>query len=152
MTYTPHSGLWWSTYSVAKSELLSNQEVVNRFPIWLVHMISGVCAGTVATVITNPLDIAKTRIQVGYRKMHIKNNSNMYNSNNNNNGGGFVGSDQTKPKETAFRILRDLVKREGISGLSRGMVARWIGSMPTSLITIVVYEKIKELSLVKTTR
>jgi hypothetical protein len=36
---------------------------------------------------------------------------------------------------------------EGIGGFGRGLVARLIGSMPTSLITIVAYEKIKQWSL-----
>lgn len=72
--YVPNSCIWWSVYEMTKMSI--NQYVkfyfpennspldVGLAPNMFAEMISGTIAGATGTIITNPLDVAKTRIQV----------------------------------------------------------------------------------------
>lgn len=65
MTYAPNSALWWALYTgfYRKSmewQLLSSGMV----PLSLVQAVCGMCGGLLAAVLTNPLDVFRTRYQV----------------------------------------------------------------------------------------
>lgn len=60
--YVPNSALWWGLYTVYQDELIT------IFPIWFSHLfiqaVAGTLGGFTTTVITNPLDIVRARLQV----------------------------------------------------------------------------------------
>ena len=73
LVYTPNSAIWWASYATFKdaiSSYLARSErmtyLLERENSFIVHGISGTMAGTMAAVLTNPLDVAKTRIQVSF--------------------------------------------------------------------------------------
>ncbi|XP_071451092.1 solute carrier family 25 member 44 [Hetaerina americana] len=61
-TYVPNSALWWSFYHFYQGELSS------LLPPWVSHLfiqcISGTMGGFTTTIITNPIDIVRARLQV----------------------------------------------------------------------------------------
>ena len=65
LTYAPSSGLWWAFYGgfYKKSKeikLLSSEKI----PIPLVQAVCGMSSGLLAAILTNPLDVFRTRYQV----------------------------------------------------------------------------------------
>jgi len=78
---------------------------------------AGAAAGGVAALITQPLDCAKTRIQVGQ-----------------------VGK-VPGPVEI-FTVVRQVWVNEGASALVRGSLARMLWLAPASAVTITVFETV----------
>ena len=71
VTYAPSSAIWFATYEATKGAIYRQ---LNTRPGTLpesnsrrlqtgVHLLSGACAGLASVLITNPLDVAKTRLQ-----------------------------------------------------------------------------------------
>ncbi|CAK9824695.1 Solute carrier family 25 member 44 [Anthophora retusa] len=60
--YVPNSALWWGLYTSYQEEL------VKLFPDWVSHLfiqaIAGTLGGFTTTIITNPLDVVRARLQV----------------------------------------------------------------------------------------
>ncbi|XP_068977318.1 solute carrier family 25 member 44 [Bombus flavifrons] len=60
--YVPNSALWWGLYTSYQDEL------IRLFPEWVSHLfiqaIAGTLGGFTTTIITNPLDIVRARLQV----------------------------------------------------------------------------------------
>ncbi|KAK1125106.1 hypothetical protein K0M31_006445 [Melipona bicolor] len=60
--YVPNSALWWGLYTSYQEELLK------VFPEWVSHLfiqaLAGTLGGFTTTIITNPLDIVRARLQV----------------------------------------------------------------------------------------
>ncbi|XP_014481716.1 PREDICTED: solute carrier family 25 member 44 isoform X3 [Dinoponera quadriceps] len=60
--YVPNSALWWGLYTVYQDELLK------LLPGWFSHLciqaIAGTLGGFTTTIVTNPLDIVRARLQV----------------------------------------------------------------------------------------
>ncbi|XP_043267478.1 solute carrier family 25 member 44 [Venturia canescens] len=60
--YVPNSALWWGLYTVYQDEL------IRVLPEWVSHLfiqaIAGTLGGFTTTIITNPLDIVRARLQV----------------------------------------------------------------------------------------
>ncbi|XP_046397421.1 solute carrier family 25 member 44 [Ischnura elegans] len=61
-TYVPNSALWWSFYHLYQDELSM------LLPPWVSHLliqcVSGTLGGFTTTLITNPIDIVRARLQV----------------------------------------------------------------------------------------
>jgi hypothetical protein len=87
-------------------------------------LLSGAAAGSLASFVTNPLDMAKLRIQVQ----------------RGNQGVGF-GFNYRHIAHGVSEILR----REGFRGLWKGAGARVAFHAPSAAITIAAYEKCKQL-------
>ena len=64
MTYAPNSALWWMFYtgSYRKNVEWGMTELI---PIPVVQALCGVSSGLFASTLTNPLDVTRTRYQVG---------------------------------------------------------------------------------------
>lgn len=64
MTYAPNSALWWMFYT---GSYFKNVEwgMTELLPIPLVQALCGVASGLFASTLTNPLDVIRTRYQVG---------------------------------------------------------------------------------------
>ncbi|CAK1553164.1 unnamed protein product [Leptosia nina] len=60
--YVPNSALWWALYTAYQDELLRVS------PVWVSHLflqcIAGTLGGFTTTILTNPLDIVRARLQV----------------------------------------------------------------------------------------
>ncbi|XP_003490585.1 solute carrier family 25 member 44 [Bombus impatiens] len=60
--YVPNSALWWGLYTSYQDEL------IKLFPEWVSHLfiqaLAGTLGGFTTTIITNPLDIVRARLQV----------------------------------------------------------------------------------------
>jgi hypothetical protein len=99
----------------------------------LTAMLSGGISGVVAATATNPLDVAKTRLQI-QRKQAAQQ------------------SGQPALVSNLFTSLQALVKSEGlISMWRRGLTARCTSMGITGSISILAYENVKKFSLKDTT-
>ncbi|XP_045783559.1 solute carrier family 25 member 44 [Maniola jurtina] len=60
--YVPNSALWWALYTAYQDELLKIS------PAWVSHLfiqcVAGTLGGFTTTILTNPLDIVRARLQV----------------------------------------------------------------------------------------
>lgn len=123
LTNASGSAVWWGIYASAKnlaSSLLSTYDLhVSPVKEQAVHTSCGVFAGIMSAILTNPLDVAKTRLQV------LKN----------------------EKKLNVFGVLKELYKEEGIKSFSRGLQARIYHMFIFSLIMSTVYENVKKLSV-----
>ena len=63
LTYAPNSALWWGFYSGLYQRSLE-RKLTDRFPLAVVQATCGMCAGLMAAVLTNPMDVVRTRYQV----------------------------------------------------------------------------------------
>lgn len=62
MAYVPNSAMWWAFYHLYQDELLK------VCPLWVSHLlvqcVAGSLGGFTTTILTNPLDIVRARLQV----------------------------------------------------------------------------------------
>lgn len=63
LTYAPNSGLWWAFYAGFYRKAMEIQ-LIHSIPIPLVQASCGICSGLLASTLTNPLDVFRTRYQV----------------------------------------------------------------------------------------
>ena len=131
--YGPHSAVWWLVYEGCKRAFASTpptfpckESNLSYFKRHLGHVVSGAIAGALAVVATNPLDVAKTRLQT----MEISNALHKRQID-----AGFMS------------ILKGIYQKEGFYGLYRGMKPRIYLKIPGSAIAFVGYEILKEKSL-----
>lgn len=124
LTYAPSSACWWSTYNFMRKSLFSLRDMTEidegastgdfKFGDLALSGASGFIAGCVSAIITNPLDVMKTRLQTleGGEKLHgplsewklVKNN------------------------------FRELYQVEGWRGFTRGIGARMLNMGPVSIL------------------
>ncbi|ETN97250.1 hypothetical protein RFI_40281, partial [Reticulomyxa filosa] len=89
LQYVPSSGIWWASYEAFKYLLCANNGAT--------YTCAGALGGLVTGILTNPFDIARTRIQTRT---------------------GDYG--QTNP----FKLLKVIVKKEKWHGLTKGVAPR----------------------------
>ncbi len=63
LTYAPNSALWWSFYGGA-FRLNVEHGMTDVLPVPLVQAYCGVLSAVIASILTNPLDVIRTRYQV----------------------------------------------------------------------------------------
>jgi len=115
--WAPFNGLYFTTYERTK-KYMSDQ--YNSGPV-VAGTVASISAGTVASVVTSPLDLVKTRLQV------MLSNPTIF--------------DYTGPVDAFFKI----VKKEGVAALFDGVAARCIWLTPRISIAMVSYEYIKNV-------
>lgn len=124
-TYAPFSAVWWSSSAACKHFLYSflegpeEQESVlfMRGKDVLIQSIAGMTGSLCGVLVTNPIDVIKTRIQtqeerVSFSKEAIK-----------------------------------LVRQEGILAFTKGVSSRLMSSLPFSVLGLVGYEAVKQWSM-----
>ena len=117
----PFSAIYWLTLEslrsrlrpVFKDALTENHTILSEFGV---SFCSGAMAGILAASLTTPFDVAKTRRQV------------------------VLANGSTNRNDGLISQLRQIVRQEGWSGLTRGMVPRCAKVAPACAIMIGSYE------------
>jgi solute carrier family 25 protein 44 len=100
----------------------------------LVHSLSGAAAGIMASLVSNPIDVIKVRLQT--QDFIAK------------AAPGTVTQHTLLYKNT-FQGLKTMVREEGLKSLTRGLLPRILLSAPVSGVTLMVYEYVLRLSAKK---
>lgn len=113
--YVPNSALWWALYQVYQDELM--KIAPEWISILMIQCTAGVLGGFTTTLLTNPLDIVRARLQV--------------------QGEGTI-------RQTAVQLFRE-EGLHGM--FMKSLTARLVQSACFSFTIILGYETIKRLSL-----
>jgi hypothetical protein len=136
-TEAPSSAVSFATYQFTKKTIqkhdtygyISRQGDSDDEGYYPINIISGFIAGTVAGMVTNPIDVAKTRIQTQEYS-------------------NFSNSKITSPKyKGTLNALTTIVKEEGLIALTKGMTARVLVLAPSSALGFGIFEIVKKWSL-----
>eukprot|EP00026_Physarum_polycephalum_P009563 Phypoly_transcript_09691.p1 GENE.Phypoly_transcript_09691~~Phypoly_transcript_09691.p1 ORF type:complete len:383 (+),score=32.76 Phypoly_transcript_09691:112-1260(+) len=126
------------------------RQVENEDPV--IHCIAGVVAAATATTLTNPLDVAKTRLQTTTSHHIASHNTtfSLYNNVDKARVSRTIASFQNSIKNThnIFSVLALTLQQEGIKALGKGLVPALLISTPYSVIAIVIYEQVKKWAVV----
>ncbi|XP_039262884.2 mitochondrial glutathione transporter SLC25A40-like [Styela clava] len=109
----PFSMFYWFSYELIKQKLSFDN-------LFLKSFLSGFTAGAIATVITHPMDVTKTRRQIAL-------------------GEKVFGVSSSTPMNT-FAVLRDVVNNNGLRGIFSGLLPRLAKIGPACAIMISSYE------------
>jgi Mitochondrial carrier protein len=144
--YGTASSIWWSSYEIFKHKLfhflsgIQNPLMTNRafregvpcetsssFPVTLAlsQLVAGFAAGVLSLAATNPLDVARTRLQL----LECRN-----------------PRDAALLQKGYLHILKSTFKNEGISGLYKGFAPRLCIRLPVTSLKFVGYEALKRFS------
>ncbi|XP_058504424.1 probable mitochondrial glutathione transporter SLC25A40 [Solea solea] len=136
----PFSAIYWYSYERGKKWLCERHNA--REPTFTIAFISGAVSGSIASIVTLPFDVVKTRRQVELGELQAKNLS-------------------CKVSSSTFSLMRRIVTQEGFSRLLAGFFPRLIKVAPACAIMISTYEfgkaffrkhnQEKTLSLLQTT-
>ncbi|KAI8053982.1 mitochondrial carrier domain-containing protein [Syncephalis plumigaleata] len=111
MRDAPYAGLFLYFYEGSKSALFNQER--NNLSITGNHLLAGMTAGLLATTITQPFDLVKTRVQV---QPHIYHN--------------------------AWSATRIIIQHEGWRGFFDGLILRISRKAVSSALTWTVYEEV----------
>ncbi|TVU34669.1 hypothetical protein EJB05_16513 [Eragrostis curvula] len=106
------------------SEVLSEDDSVSSFQLFL----CGFAAGTFSKAACHPLDVVKKRFQIEGLKRHPR-------------YGTPVDSSTYKGM---FHALKEIVAKEGLGGLYKGLFPSLVKSAPAGAVTFVAYEYISD--------
>jgi solute carrier family 25 protein 33/36 len=98
-----------------------------RVPSW-VHLLSGAVGGTAAGIVLCPLEVVKTRMQASTYRVPERTLAMRYNPMYN---------------IVTLRVLKQIVEKEGVLSLWRGVGANLIGIAPARALYFTVYSKSK---------
>lgn len=131
--YGPSSAIWWPSYEVGKdlyrridAHVFGNFARQSPRSDSLCYIASGCFAGVVTSTLTNPLEVAKTRIQL----LEVN-----------------CSADAIKLKSGLAKTVMDIYRTEGWGAFLKGLKPRLIIRVPGSAISLWGYEIIKKLSL-----
>lgn len=128
LSYGPFSALYFYFYEMSKSYVQLKKKDKNYKDLnFNENLICSALAGSSASFITNPLDLAKLRFQV-------------QRNNNNNN----LSNHEYRYKGL-FDAMSHEYKLRGLRGLFRGSLARILFHTPSTAITMALYEECKKI-------
>ena len=113
----PYSGVYFSTYELLKRLMLKDEKEHSN----IVNCLAGGGAGVVSAAITNPLDVARTRLQTQLDILSTRKYNNMHHA------------------------VKILWKEEGMRGLTSGIYPRMIFHSTSAAICWVTYEYMKRI-------
>jgi solute carrier family 25 protein 44 len=132
ITYAPSSAIWWASYSAAR-RALAPWASDSRWKQVLLPSICGVSAAFASATITNPLDVAKTRIQISRVRLPYP-----------------TQSDVPISKPAALTIpgvLKEIYRQEGLVRMwTKGLSARIANMSLFATLMSSAYEGVKYLS------
>ena len=113
--YAPTSSVWWTTYSNTCALLGKDDRDAYVATMWR-SSVAGAVAGLTAAIVTNPLDVCKTRIQT------------------------------MTANRSMLAVAKELYAKEGARGFLRGSSARCAAMAPTSMLMIFSFETVKRMA------
>ena len=116
----PFSAIYWGVYEALRPKEFNFQQ----------NFISGAVSGTIASTITLPMDVIKTRLQIDLGEKLVKGN----------------GKNNTLK---SLSIAKEIVKNDGVKGLFSGLTPRLVKVAPACAIMISSYEYCKLYFAVK---
>lgn len=133
IVYGPGSAIWWMAYEWTKRLIQPilptnpkiDSDITGHFKKAASHLLCGSLAGIASVAVTNPLDVARTRLQLMEFKNHTERTSIK---------GGFI------------KVLRDTYVNEGMAGLYKGSRPRILIKIPGSALAFLGYEYLKDLT------
>eukprot|EP01122_Echinamoeba_exundans_P013253 TRINITY_DN5752_c0_g1_i1.p1 TRINITY_DN5752_c0_g1~~TRINITY_DN5752_c0_g1_i1.p1 ORF type:complete len:325 (-),score=37.90 TRINITY_DN5752_c0_g1_i1:111-1085(-) len=137
ITYAPTSAVWWLTYGLIRPLFYG---ITNKDPLFE-NIAAGFCgafSGATAAFVTNPLDVAKTRLQTQRQPTELISNASVQQA----------APASTKLPRNIFSMLRYIGANEGLLALwKRGLMARMVSMAINGSILILTYENVKKFSL-----
>ena len=142
----PFSGIYWWGYEAVRNRLTDmrdpshslrprsmSRDNANHTSTFVDSFVAGATSGAVASVITTPFDVGKTRQQVLHHESAKEASKN--------------ASTALRPEEQVMpRFLYHIWKEEGMAGLFKGWVPRTLKVAPACAIMISSYEVGKKLA------
>lgn len=126
LTFVPSSAVWWLAYTNVRHFQIGDSHSVSHlsFAHNLANQgVAGIIAGAVAAVVTNPIDVVRTRIQTRRDFNDIR------------------------PQRKLREVIKQLFTEEGlVRGLTKGVTARILHTAPSSTLMILSYEAVKRFS------
>lgn len=124
----PASGVYLLLYSKFLDAALAVPGI-DQAPRAVVNFVSGIAAGAVATVVTNPPDVVRTRMQLQFLAVRPTMSK------------GAVGG--VKGGGNALEVAADIIKRNGVWALfTRGLAPRVIKKSMQAALTWTVYHEV----------
>ncbi|XP_053744222.1 probable mitochondrial glutathione transporter SLC25A40 [Synchiropus splendidus] len=115
----PFSAMYWYNYELGKSWLC--EWYSTREPTFTITFAAGAVSGSVASIVTLPFDVVKTRRQVELGELEAKNLP-------------------SRVSSSTFSVMGRIVAQDGFSGLFAGFLPRLIKVAPACAIMISTYE------------
>ena len=114
-----------------------------------IQTIAGTCAGGTSAFLTNPIDVVKTRLQVGKLASEIPSTSadSKVATTTVTPQSSSISSSTNLTKPTIMSTIRELVKEEGIHGFMRGVVPRMMSTALWGTAMVTAYEFLKRASV-----
>uniref|UniRef100_A0A4W4E869 Mitochondrial glutathione transporter SLC25A40 n=1 Tax=Electrophorus electricus TaxID=8005 RepID=A0A4W4E869_ELEEL len=125
----PFSALYWYNYEKGKAWLCRSSG--SREPTFSITFIAGAVSGSIASVVTLPFDVVKTRRQVELGELQLMINLIIYT---------FVFVVMARASSSTYSVMKRIVTENGIRGLFVGFTPRLIKVAPACAIMISVYE------------
>lgn len=114
----PFSAMYWYNYEMGKSWLCGLSNITE--PTLTITFVSGAVSGSIASIVTLPFDVVKTRRQVEVGELQAKN---------------LPGQ-----ASSTFCVMCRIVAEDGFRGLFAGFLPRLIKVAPACAIMISTYE------------
>ncbi|EAL69449.1 mitochondrial substrate carrier family protein [Dictyostelium discoideum AX4] len=132
----PFSAIYWAGYEVLKNKLMKSQIDPNfsrnsKSPFFI-NFIAGATSGTLAAVLTTPIDVIKTRIQMSAQQTLSPSLTPQQQL------------DFIKKNNSSIYHLKQILSQEGWKGLTKGLVPRVAKVSPACAIMISTFEYIKQ--------
>ncbi|XP_052358647.1 probable mitochondrial glutathione transporter SLC25A40 isoform X1 [Oncorhynchus keta] len=115
----PFSAMYWYNYEKGKAWLCKHNNI--REPTFAITFISGAVSGSIASIVTLPFDVVKTRRQVEIGELQAMNLS-------------------SKASSSTLSVMTKIVAENGVGGLFVGFLPRVIKVAPACAIMISCYE------------
>ncbi|KAN0015546.1 hypothetical protein ACTFIU_008281 [Dictyostelium citrinum] len=132
----PFSAIYWAGYEVLKNKLMKSYVdpnfTRNSNSPFFVNLIAGGTSGTFAAVLTTPIDVIKTRIQMSAQQTLSSSLTPQQQL------------DFIKKNNSSIYHLKEILHKEGWKGLTKGIVPRAIKISPACAIMISTFEYIKQ--------
>ena len=138
-SFGPYSAFYLSIYEQLKEVQASLYGVSAAALPFQSFLLAGAIAGGAAAFITNPLDMAKLRLQVQRAQQHAHPTV----ASGSANGSGGAGSGLEFGYKNLVDGMRKVVAESGWKGLWKGVGARVLFFMPSSALNIALFDSIK---------
>jgi len=126
LTWLPYFSIYFVAYERLKAAAMARLGAKSEHEVWsATFLLCGASAGAFAGALTCPVDVVKTRIQVGSLVTTTS---------------GVAAAAPPLPSLSIAGTVRDLWRTEGCRGFTRGMSARVMWLAPGSAVGITAYE------------